>query len=693
MFSKTLAGAVAAALVGLATAATAAEAQVPITVTSSANAGPGTLRAAINEANSNFSRSWIEFDLSAISGTVITPANDLPAITSPLEIDGYTQPGASPASSTAWAQPGVLIDAVNTTRALEITTDASVIRGLAIHDSSGAAGGPDGIEITGNENRIAGNHIGTDRTGITMSFPNLSTGVDITGQRNTVGGSGPEDANVIAGIDGDGVAIAANRNVVVGNRLGLPYKGGLGNASSGVSVAGNGNRIGSVNSGHRNVISANNGHGVAIAGNHNIVEGNYVGLDETGANGAGNSGDGVNVVGNENRVHGNTASGNSDGVFIDGTSNTVTFNALGTNAKMTAAVPNWDGVRVWAGNFNVIGGAEASARNVISGNTDDGVEILAGQANRVEGNRIGTNGDGVASLPNGTGVVVETGFSVIVDNLVSGNTIAGVKLDGLGFGPPPVGNVVDGNEVAGNGKGVVVEDSHNNAITANVISANLDDGVLIEAVNLPNANGNWLTGNKIADNGLSGVRIKDADENLVGQPDNPINTITGNGEDGVTVETGQDNAVANNSISDNGDLGIDLAADGATNNDGLLDLDPGPNGLQNHPTISGRSLVLERLDELPFFKSYTVVSWTLRSAASTDYRVELYGADACDASGRGEAPELVATEQVTTDATGLATGSVKYETAAVSPSIAATATVTDPNGVVLGASSELSPCG
>ena len=49
-----------------------------------------------------------------------------------------------------------------------------------------------------------------------------------------------------------------------------------------------------------------------------------------------------------------------------------------------------------------------------------------------------------------------------------------------------------------------------------MISANLDDGVLIEAVDLPNTNGNWLTGNTIADNGLSGVRIKDADENSVG---------------------------------------------------------------------------------------------------------------------------------------------------------------------------------
>ena len=61
---------------------------------------------------------------------------------------------------------------------------------------------------------------------------------------------------------------------------------------------------------------------------------------------------------------------------------------------------------------------------------------------------------------------------------------------------------------------MVVEDSHLNAITANMISANLDEGVLIEAFNRPNADGNWLTGNTIADNGLSGVRIEDADENL-----------------------------------------------------------------------------------------------------------------------------------------------------------------------------------
>ena len=65
--------------------------------------------------------------------------------------------------------------------------------------------------------------------------------------------------------------------------------------------------------------------------------------------------------------------------------------------------------------------------------------------------------------------------------------------------------------------------------------------------------------------------------------------ITGNGEDGVTVEPGDDNAVVNNSIYRNADLGIDLAGDGQTANDGLLDLDPGANGLQNHPTIDSTS--------------------------------------------------------------------------------------------------------
>ena len=83
------------------------------------------------------------------------------------------------------------------------------------------------------------------------------------------------------------------------------------------------------------------------------------------------------------------------------------------------------------------------------------------------------------------------------------------------------------------------------------------------------------------------------------------------------------------------------------------------------------------------------IGWTLRSAANTDYRLEFYINDTC--AGRGEAKELLATEQVTTDGTGLAQGSITVDP--VDTKVTVTATETDPNGVVLGPTSELSGCG
>jgi parallel beta-helix repeat protein len=322
----------------------------------------------------------------------------------------------------------------------------------------------------------------------------------------------------------------------------------------------------------------------------------------------------------------------------------VIFNAIGTDATKTAVLDNDDGV-VIHGNSNIVGGDEEDERNVISGNDDAGI-------------RFDADGNGPP-----------------IDNLVQGNVIG---LDAGGIAALP------------NDTGVVIEDAHRNALVDNVISGNTDDGVFIEAADLAGADGNWLTGNTIEDNGLSGVWIDGGDDNLVGKPGATVNTIAGNGEDGVTVATGQDNSVANNSIVDNADLAIDLAADGPTANDGLLDADAGPNGLQNHPNITGRVVLWELSDdELPILELETRVSWNLRSTASTHYVIELYAGDGC---GRGDAGDLVATRNVTTDATGLAEGSIVLDPPQVGRKLAATATVTDPNGVVLGAGSELSPC-
>ena len=66
------------------------------------------------------------------------------------------------------------------------------------------------------------------------------------------------------------------------------------------------------------------------------------------------------------------------------------------------------------------------------------------------------------------------------------------------------------------------------------------------------------------------------------------NTIAFNAGDGVEIKesAAKANRVLYNSIFSNADVGIDLAGDGTTLNDGAGDADAGPNGLQNFPLIT-----------------------------------------------------------------------------------------------------------
>ena len=213
MFSRTLAGAVAAALVATrhrsdGCRGTGSDHRLQPRQRRSRDVARGDQRGELE-----LQPELIEFNLPAIAGTVISACQrNLPAITSPVEIDGYTQPGASPASAAASALPGVLIDAVNTTQALALTTDASLIQGLAIHDSSGAAGRARRHPDHGQREPHRGQpHRDRAAAGTTRGCSNLTTGVASSRARATWSAAAvPEDANVIAEIDGDGVAIAAN---------------------------------------------------------------------------------------------------------------------------------------------------------------------------------------------------------------------------------------------------------------------------------------------------------------------------------------------------------------------------------------------------------------------------------------------------------------------------------------------------
>src|SRR6185503_18387301 len=103
--------------------------------------------------------------------------------------------------------------------------------------------------------------------------------------------------------------------------------------------------------------------------------------------------------------------------------NVVQGNYIGTNPAGSAAMGNtWAGIGVWGGaQNNTIGGTTASARNIISGNLEDGVAIrdTNTSSNTVAGNYIGTDVNGTFAVANGWyGVDI---FAAATNNTVGGN--------------------------------------------------------------------------------------------------------------------------------------------------------------------------------------------------------------------------------------------------------------------------------
>ena len=143
----------------------------------------------------------------------------LPAITNPVLIDGFSQPGYA----------GTPLIELNGSQAgggdgLTITGSGVTVRGLDIDSFSQGAG----IHLTGTGatgDWIYGNFLGTDPTG-TQAEPN-DYGVEIDG--------GASD-NLI-GTNGDGVNDAAERNLISGNLFAGVWINGQG--TDGNAVAGN----------------------------------------------------------------------------------------------------------------------------------------------------------------------------------------------------------------------------------------------------------------------------------------------------------------------------------------------------------------------------------------------------------------------------------------------------------------------
>ena len=253
-------------------------------------------------------------------------------------------------------------------------------------------------------------------------------------------------------------------------------------------------------------------------------------------------------------TEGQAGSPGGSGVVLRGAgSHRVWMMYIGTNPDGTVALPNrGDGIRVENSSNNLIGG-ESPFANVLSGNGGAGIRLVGSDTlgTNIVSNFIGTNRTGTAAISNAYGVRIEGAASNSIGatfgepNIISGNTFAGVVITGSTaqsntVGPNFIGTAAGGVNPLGNG----------------------GDGVFVTA---------------------------GASNNLIGHATvvSQANVIRFNAQVGVRIESGTQNAIRNNRISDNGLLGIDLEGDGVTLND-AADADAGANGRQNFPRADER---------------------------------------------------------------------------------------------------------
>jgi hypothetical protein len=115
-----------------------------------------------------------------------------------------------------------------------------------------------------------------------------------------------------------------------------------------------------------------------------LVENSYIGSDPTGTPpGTVRNFDGIVVESDNDTISGNLISNNFDiAVPIFGDGSVITGNLIGTDASGTTAYPNGDAIVVEDASNTQIGGTTAAARNVISGNTNDGIRFEGAGSSR-----------------------------------------------------------------------------------------------------------------------------------------------------------------------------------------------------------------------------------------------------------------------------------------------------------------------
>jgi len=327
---------------GLADAAT-------FTVINTNDSGAGSLRQAITDAvGAGAGPHTIAFDIPGAGVQTISILSALPNIGIPsgtFTIDGTTQPGyaGSPlvdvvcgtpfgfnpfSFSSAGTVKGLAIGncatAVTTASAVPIVvkacyigTDASGTTampnsiGISVAVAIMTIGGPTaadrnvisgngnyGIDLNGASGTIENNFIGTDATG-TVALPN-GRGIELAGGASTgllIGGPGV--GNLISGNTAEGIENDGMSNVTIqANLIGTDVNGeaALPNGGRGIAGGGAGFKIGGTAVGEGNLVSGNGGIGIDANTDNSLIQGNFIGVDDSHLLALPNGGAGIQLI-------------------------------------------------------------------------------------------------------------------------------------------------------------------------------------------------------------------------------------------------------------------------------------------------------------------------------------------------------------------------------------------------------------
>ncbi|HJU39186.1 MAG TPA: Ig-like domain repeat protein, partial [Tahibacter sp.] len=220
-------------------AAAGAHAQSRAVVTSAADSGPGTLRAAIDAANANADRTTIDFAIAGTGPFTIALATPLPNIATPVVIRGFTQPGSVAPTAVGNGTYRIEINvAPKAERALLFIrgSERSAVTGLAITGGQGTSSPQPAIWVLANDVRVSANLIGLHADGT----PERYDGVGIAAlacDKATIGGTASSDGNVINGTNASAIMLVGTGHVVRNNWIGMT-RDGIGYLDS--AIIGNG---------------------------------------------------------------------------------------------------------------------------------------------------------------------------------------------------------------------------------------------------------------------------------------------------------------------------------------------------------------------------------------------------------------------------------------------------------------------